>query len=342
METHQDMNNDKSPIHVWAKEIATQQNFSDPKLIYQGGHYAKEDVRNVIYEGLYQGKLAVLKVYDDPRHSDEPISQKRYLEDNASVILTAPEVYAYEIVTPNKGWFIMEKLPESGSFFTTPLSENDRKEFLNIFVEYRKNFPRKATREILLVENLPAHEFCAFRIGRWLEFVTKQELKSIFKDEQPLLDRNVFIPLYAKAMEVLRLEFSKREMIWCHGHFKPQEIYKVSDDKYYVTDFAHTRLYPEGYEFGFIIWADYLMSADWSESYESWKRGVRVWFDALRPVADELGIARYDDLIRASMIERVLGTILADVHASDIPNKNKIHRIEYLQKLLRELINHEQ
>ncbi len=328
----------KSNLQLWAEAIADRNSFKDFELIYTGIYYTPDSERNVIYSGTYNDKPAVLKVYDDPRLLDEPLSLKLFNENNKSEILAAPQLYAYDVVSSNKGWLIMEKLPEEGKFFKSPLSPEERKEFLEFFMEYRRNFPESPTRELYLAENLPSHEYHVFRINRWMSLATYKEKELIMKGEERVLNPEEFIPLYQKGLEVIRKEFCQRKMIWSHGHFKPKEIYKVSSDKFFLTDFAHTKMYPEGYEFGFMIWADHFMAVDWKIDYKEWRKGVFSWIEDLRHIAEEIKIEDYDNLIKASLIERILGTILADICATERLREEKLKRIDLLYRLFNELI----
>ena len=91
-------------------------------------------------------------------------------------------------------------------------------------------------------------------------------------------------------------------MIWCHGHFKPNEIYVVpKSNTYYLIDFAHTKMYPEGYELAFIIWSDHLMATDWKLDYSEWKRGIDEWVDIFKNLQSELGLTNFDELMKASL-----------------------------------------
>jgi len=323
----------KTQLHILAKEIAKETNFILGKEIYRGTYYSANNIRNLIFTGKYKNKPAVLKIYDDPRLTDEPVSQITFNRLNKSRILTAPKVYAHKIISPKEGWLIMEKLPEDGAFFTQPVK--DKKEFADLYLEYRMSFPLKSTRPLVLAENLPADEFHIFRISRWLELANAKESSAILIGEKPLLDPNKFIPRFKTALSVIRKEFKKRKMIWCHGHFKPHELFKTADRKmYYLTDFAHSKMYPEGYEFGFIIWADWLMYADWKLSYSEWKRGVKDWLGVLRPIARKIGIKDFNNLMKASLFERIIGMILADICASERPVGEKRKRIDLAYHLL--------
>ncbi len=355
---------DKTHLHIWAEEVIKKTGFVLNKEIYQGNYYVLDKIRNLIFDGQYQGKPAVLKIYSDPRLTYEPVVQDGFNEQNKSKILKAPEVYTYEMVSAKKGWLIMEKLSENGYFLKQPLEPKHRKEFLKLYLEYRKNFPNKPTRALTLSENLSAHEFHTFRIERWFQLANDKEAELVMLGEEPILKPAEFIPRFEKGLEIVRQEFKQRKMVWCHGHFKPHEIFKVPNEDiypapikdickassgrrgraisdrcgvYYLTDFAHTKMYSEGYEFGFIIWADWIMSSDWQMKYSSWKKGIDEWIKELRWAAKELNIKRFSSLIKASLVERILGTILADICATDRPTKEKKKRIALLYQLLDEL-----
>ena len=127
-------------------------------------------------------------------------------------------------------------------------------------------------------------------------------------------------------------------MIWCHGHFNPAEIFKHPKESiYYLIDFAHAKMCPEGYEFAFIIWSDWIMNADWRMNYSEWKQGIDDWISEFKWVAKKLNVKRFQSLIRASLVERSFGAILADICASDKARQEQIKRIALIYQLLNEL-----
>lgn len=327
---------DKTYLHDLAIKVSEETGFVLDAEIYRGNYYSSNKIRNVIFKGAYRKKPAILKIYDDPRLTDEPISQIAFSRFNKSKIIKAPVVYRHKIISPQKGWIIMEKLPDGGSFFTQPVK--DKKEFARLFLEYRANFPQHPTRPLTLAEHLSADEFHIFRISRWLELATAKEAEVVLSGGEGVLTPKEFMPRFEKALALIRKEFKNRKMIWCHGHFKPHELFKISDNSYYLTDFAHSKMHPEGYEFAFIIWADWMMSADWGMSYQNWKKGIDDWVKELEIIAKKLKIKSFHSLIRASLVERAIGTILADICASDIATKEKTKGIKMLYRLLDDIL----
>lgn len=327
----------KTTLEQWAYQIAKKRGFSIKKKIHKGYYYSKDHPRDLIYVGVYKDNSAVLKVYDDPRISYEPLAQKNFLKLNHSKLLKAPAVYDYQMVTCNKGWLIMELLPKNGKFFTSPLDSARRKEFLDVYIEYRKNYPKKPTRPLLMSEKLPADEFHIFRIGRWLEQATKVEANTRLTNTFFHLSIKDFIPLYIRSLQFMHKVFKDRPMQWSHGHFKPKEIYKTGN-RYYLTDFDHEKMYPEGYEFGFIVWSDWLLTGDWKMPYKPWRQGIDNWINDFKSIARKLKINNYGLLMRGCLIERALGTLLADVAASGKSKAEQIQRTNNLLRLIKELI----
>jgi hypothetical protein len=316
------------------KKIAKKNKFKIGRKIYQAYSQILKGFRNVIYSGkLSGGKEAVLKVYDDYRINDEPLSLKFYNKINKSRLLLAPRLYKYGILSAKSGWLIMEKLPQHAFCFKSPLNKEERKKFLELFLTYRRILPFRTAKRLNLVEDLPASQFHIYRLNKWLKLANDKEAMQGYK----ILEVKEIIPRFFKTVKLMEKAFAREPMIFCHGHFKPKEIAKVGD-KYYLTDFGHFKSYPLGYELAFMVWADWLIPANWKLSYRKWRKGVFSWLKDLKPIARELKIKDFTPLIKASIIERIMGTILADVCSTDKSKREKIMRVNLLYKLFDELI----
>ena len=327
-----------SELDERAQSIARRQGMSLGERLYQGTYYAGQP-RAVIYAGEYNGYPAALKVYDDPRPTDEPVALQAFLERNRSQRLVALQLYAFEVLTSRSGWFIMERLPTEAKSFTSPLDPTRRQEFLGLYREYRRNWPTEPTRPLSLPEQLLANEFNLFRVNRWFELASLREEERRLAGQEVLLDPATLLPRLRWVRQLINSEFARRRMEWSHGHFKPKELFHTpGSSRYYLTDFAHAKMYPEGYEFGIMVWADWLMTADWRLPYTAWRAGIDAWQNDLQPVAVELGIQGYRALMNASLAERTIGSILADVTAANRPPGEAQQRLALLTQLLDELI----
>jgi hypothetical protein len=331
--------NTAAGFDVWAKEISARTGFVLGEKIYQGNYYSDDFIRNAIYMGIWENKPAVLKAYDDPRLSDEPVSQETFLKNNRSQRLTAPALYKYEMETPKRGWIIMERLPADATPFRCPLSVADRATFAELYFEYRNNFPVKASRPLALAEKLPPNEFVRLRVAQWFKMAMEKEETRRLNGETLTLTAEEFLPRYLKILTVIDAELKNCPTIWCHGHFKPQELFHSKDDIYYLTDFAHSRMNPIGFEPAFIIWADQLMAADWRVPYIEWKHGIDEWLELFEKQPLRPNNKNFGRWIRINLIERALGTILADITASDRPADERAARCVLLFHLIDDLVN---
>lgn len=335
---------EKSLMLKLANKVIKETGLKSPRIIYQADYGNAGNLRNIIYQGIYRGKPSVLKIYDEARRVGEAASLAYFNKVNKSKKLIGPKVYKYKQISPFAGWYIMEKLPADGYFlsdsnYPNPLNQAQRKEFLEVYLEYKRCFPKKSFRPLLMSEKLPADEFHIVRIHRWFEMANEKEIELELKGEKPFLDTKRFFPLYFRAQEMIKKEFRPRKMLWSHGHFKPKEIfYSPKKNIYYLTDFAHTYFYPEGYELGFMIWSDWLMGANWKMKYSQWEKGIDSWTKDIFPVMRKLKMKNPKRLIKASLVERTLGTILADVTASNKPRREKKARLDLLLSFLGDLL----
>ncbi|MBI5037510.1 MAG: hypothetical protein HZC01_02300 [Candidatus Kerfeldbacteria bacterium] len=329
----------KTPLHHKAQQIAQERGFHIRKKIYEAWEPGRPIPRNIIYLGTWQDKPAAFKIYDERRLSDEPLALQAWLQHSTSTQLIAPALYDFAIASPHAGWLIMEELPTPGGFFASPLSVEARERFLQLYQWYRVEFPKQPTRQLSLAEKLPAAEYHQYRIYRWFEQAVHAEEARRLRHQPTLLSETEFPLLFRRAMAIIGKLFAGRAMVWSHGHFKPKELYHdETRDRYYLTDFAHVKMYPEGYELGFMVWADYLMSGDWRLPYAEWALPVRSWRRRLVRVAIGLGLREPAELIRGSLIERSLGTILADIVAREQPIEQQKKHLALLMQLLTELV----
>ncbi|MFH1611769.1 MAG: hypothetical protein ABH887_00660 [bacterium] len=334
---------DEVTILSTINRIAKANNFKIGEKIHEGVYYSSDNVRNISVGGCWGGRPAVLKYWNDPRMRDDAAAQVDYFNHNKSNVLLVPEIYIYERLSVNEGWVIMEKLPE-GNLLESPLSEDGRKQFLTLFSEYINTSEniKQPCRPLCLVETFSAYDFHRHRIDRWVELANKTEMELTIKGEKPVLDFKQFNSYFENGMKLLRYFYENQQMVWCpHSLVRPNKIFKTNESKYYLFDFCRAGMRPQGYELAAIIWGDWIMAADWRMSYTIWKEGIIGWISCLRDIEKKLNVGiesfggTFSRLIKAALIERVLGTILADVCANkDMSHEEKKERLRLLYKLL--------
>lgn len=304
---------------------------SQLKLLKQGNYYSKELVRSQVYSCEYQDKPAILKVYDDPRGNDEAAAMKAFHEYNTSEIIHCPKLLESDQLSSQKGWLLMEPMPSAA----TAVDHNNRQELLKVFFEYRLNFPEKSPLPLKLAEHLNSANFHLFRINRWLELANHKDADHLIETGQHLTDPVLLSQKLQYSLNLLREVFIDRPMIWSHGIFNRNKIFKISDQEYWLLDFGHTKLFPQGYELGLIIWADYIMSNNWRESTtHSWLEGIEKWCKEILPIAKKLKYPLPEKLLWGCLLERAWGTILADIISSEMPLEEKTARLKFLYALV--------
>jgi hypothetical protein len=328
--------NTEAAFDAWAKRLVAETGFVLDQKIYQGTFYEKDFIRNTIWSGTWKGEPAVLKAYDDPRMSDEPRALEAFNKNIASVRIRAPKLYASHMETPKRGWLIMEKL-SGGAFLSSPLSLGEKEAFVSLYIEYRENFSKDSTRPTTLLEELPPSEFHRHRMANWLRMAVEKEADRESRGEEPLLEQDRFLDQYKAVRHEIDREFSDRRMEWCHGHFKPSELYRMPNGSFILTDFAHCKMFPQGYELAFMVWADCFMK-NWHLPYEEWRRGIIDWRDVIHAREKSLRIWRLHELLRVSLLERCMGTLLADITASDRPREELERGRNLVQRLVNDLL----
>lgn len=329
---------DIGTFRSWAEEVCWETNFLPVQELSTGLYYSQRNIRSLTIGGTYQSHPAVLKLYDDPRVCLEPRGLRAFHEHNRSQVLTAPKLLASYMISAKKGWLIMEPLPEGGEWYPRPMSLEQRRIFLKLYQEYRTSFPTVSPDERSWSEHLTAGEFHSFRIARWFQLANDAIEEAAIFNRPAIIDPASFMPGYEWALAVIRKQFRGRAMIWSLGHFKAKEVYILNGgQRAYLIDFAHVKYYPEGYELAFMAWADWMMTDTWRWDRTVWRDGIESWSGDLVDLAAQLGYARPYELVRASLLERVVGGITADVLASDRSPEEKAGYLRHFLPLMRDL-----
>jgi hypothetical protein len=321
------------PLDAWGHEICMRHGLRRGEELRRTTHDLSDRLRNLIWEVEREGRPAVLKVYDDDLVNVEAESLRAFHESNRSRILTAPELYLFETTSLTKGWLLIEKLPGDGRFLESPLKEGERGRFVELFCEYRRNFPRRPNRPLALAEAQDAHRFHSYRTMHALETASTREQQRAFGDEPAVLEHGELLPRLESGMDRLREVFKDRELHWGHGHFKPSDLFEYADDRWAITDFGHTKMLPEGYEEALAIWWDQMIMAP-PQDYERWRSNIDDW--AKRFLDAEPQLDR--DLLSASLLERALATVLESIALEeDVAPEERRHRLELHYRLIDDL-----
>jgi hypothetical protein len=320
--------------------------FLPMNILKEGVYYDSSHVRDFVIKGVFGDSEAVLKCWIDPRPVFEPTMLIEMSHIFEGTRFRTPKVLSYEMETLFKGWMITEYV-KVGNFdrFPSHLSSSDQRRcFLEIYNEYRESFPSVSPLNPAMhlpIESCNAGVFHSMRISRWYGLAQEYCLKHSDENYFTIFDLNKF---FEKAFDKIYNYFLSVPMQWSHGHFKPDELLiSKNTSEIYLFDFAHVKHYPLGYELAFIIWSDACMSMDaWLLDYDAWDEYVETWIHDVANFSLLEGWERDDFLclLHISMLERLVGTLMADVISTDMLQvAEKKRRIEYLLRLGNQLLN---
>jgi hypothetical protein len=325
---------DQPGLEQWARAVADGRGIELREEMRRTTYAESDRLRNLMYDARFEGRPAVLKLYDDEVINVEAESLRQWHAVNRSAMLGAPELFADEIVSLTRGWLLIEKLPGDGRFLESPLSEQERERFLDVFVEYRANFPRSPNRPLALAERHDAFQFHTFRLMQSVEKASTREQEREFRGEDKVLDSDAFVRRLGRALERLRAVLSERPLHWGHGHVKPIDVFRYpGGERWALTDFGHTKMLPDGYEPAFAIWWDRLVQAA-PDDYGAWRAGIEAWSESFLARFDELD----RDVLEASLLERSLATVLDDlVLSGEYAADERAARLALHERLIDEL-----
>jgi hypothetical protein len=321
------------PFEAWAEEICTRQGLRQLEELRRTTHDVSDRLRNLIWEVEHAGRPAVLKVYDDDVVNVEAESLRAFHQTNRSRVLTAPDLLVFETTSLTKGWLLIEKLPDEGRFLESPLQKAERTYFVDLFCEYRRNFPRRPNRPLALAEAQDAYRFHSFRTMQALETASTREQQRAFAGEPAVLEHGELLPRLEAVMDRVRAVFKGRDLHWGHGHFKPSDLFEYADGRWAITDFGHTKMLPDGYEEALAIWSDQMIMGP-PQDYEPWRAEIDDWQQRFLKAEPELD----RDLLSAGLLERSLATLLESIALEDdMAPEERRHRLELHYRLIDDL-----
>ena len=321
------------PLERWAHEICAQHGLVFREELRRTTHDLSAELRNLIWDVEQDDRRAVLKVYDDDVVNVEAESLRDFHRSNRSGVLTAPDLYLYEIASLTKGWLLIERLGNDGHFLESPLEEGARERFVELFCEYRRNFPQGPNRPLALAEMQDAYRFHSFRTMQSLEKASTREQQRAFAGDPAVLEQSEVLPRLERAMDFIRAAFKERALHWGHGHFKANDVFVHGDGRWTITDFGHTKMLPEGYEEALAIWWDQMVTPV-PGGYGPWRAAIDDWVRRFLDAEPELD----PDLLQASLLERALATVLESIAlADDMAPQDRRARLERQYRLIDEL-----
>lgn len=232
---------------------------------------------------------------------------------------------------------IMEQLPKEAGTLRSPLSQEQRQDFLEKpFADLMQMKNRLAYREPIAAERLSVTDFVAQRFSAWRDLAERRS-----RDEQlPQEVWNDLLVLESKVLANIRQTYGESGLEWTYGLPKPDKFHQV-DEQYYLTDFKLIAMRPEGYDFAVAVWADGLMPVlantqlDTATAITEIRSRIQAWTTDWEVIAQRLGLPHDENKLRAMYAERIMGTIYADTIANrNLSPAEVSRRLMILKQLL--------
>lgn len=274
--------------------------------IYAGDYYSPSKVRSVVYTGFRDGAPVVLKVWCEPRGSQEPRYLERFLRvvGTSHPVFMAPALLGYHIITPHYGWMLMQPINTSLHVYTEPASMQAKLTMLELWRSYRNIFPQ------MEFTAPTADQVWAIYYARFMNWIRMAREAGHLRDGW----YKTCYELVPRALKVIH----GMPVVWAHGHFMNSQLFRQPDGRIALTDFAHCRFLPEYHEVALIIWQFFMdngMQLQWHEV----RAHLLEWVDA----ATKAGVPL--PTLRALLYDRFIGAVCADIGARNHPPEVREH-----------------
>lgn len=116
---------------------------------------------------------------------------------------------------------------------------------------------------------------------------------------------------------VLRERFPEIPLVFSHGHLTGSDIRKEGGDRYVLLRNIFFSWRPRHYDAAFNLWACPLHIRDNEYSFEKLRAYIEKWLDVYQQIPVLRGDPDFDRNMYAMLLERTIGSILADLGATE-------------------------
>lgn len=295
----------------------------------EGGRYIVRDV--VLFgEYLHEGsvKHAVLKIQGLGRETKEVEMARLFTAQNRSSLIRAPDIYLHRPWEAGCGYgFTISEDVGNKQIYIMPFANGKQMhEFARFYQEYREKAITRPWAEKPKVSNLAATRD---NIARWME--TGRGAENIAREDYvPYLSR--FYRLAAKYINSVPQSF-------LHGQLTANHIFKMHAG-YVLVDHKSWGWRPEWSDLAYNVWLSVLKIRNPSVTPEQAVRYVDSWIDAYKRIPVVKDDKDFDTSIRVLLLERVIGTLIADLRYGDYWSSEGRPYLRHILGLEHKLFDH--
>lgn len=295
--------------------------FLAKKEIYRGQIYDSQKVGSLIYQGIWQGKTAVLKLQGLKPEIEENQMVKHFNAQNKSRLIHVPVIYVHSPWQPKREFgFLISEYIEGQKIYQMPFATGEQmQDFALFYQEYRT---LALTRPWLEPEELNSLDFVKKRVSHWQKI----------SESRKRLSANEYLPYLTRFFPQAEKHVPGMPMVFSHGHMTANDIYKEADGTYVLFSNLFWSWRPQWYDLAFNIWACLQWIRDTSVTFEKLLAYIDEWLKVYRQIPAVKDDNDFERKITMMLLERTMGAILVDLGAADFYGLKR--NIKYFQHLL--------
>lgn len=320
-------------------EIAAETGFIVDKEISRGVIYDKDKVGSIIYSGMWYRRPSVLKIQLLKLRIDEGKIIDHLFHNRRNKLVRPPKLYRYSFWNESHGYgyTIMEKIEAPKIFEMPSATAEQMADFCRFYGAYRTSlFSATWIHPTWMVECRikNAWDYTKPRVENW---------KNICQSKGRLEEQD-YLPFYQEFMALGPEIFSGLTVIFSHGHLTANDIHKMPDGSYVLTSNLLWGYRPQWYDLAFNVWSCLLHIRDTKYTFEKMLEYINQWLAHYRQIPLIQKDKGFEKKILANLLERVIGSILADLGANDLFAKKENvkyqhHLLDLHQRLFKHLVS---
>lgn len=276
--------------------VCQETGFVVEREVFRGKIFDDNKVQTVVCVGVFEGRLATLKLQGLKLAIEEADLMAAFTAQNTSTVFRAPAVYRHMPFNESRGYgyTIMEYIDER-PLYGVVMSEDDENDFVAMYHEYKT----KAVVDPLFanMERVETKTFFA-RADNWMRIARS---KGVVDEEK--LGR--YRAAYDAAVTVLDVP-----VVFMHGHFTRKDLHRTLDGAVAFTSNAFWGYRPQWYDLAFFLW-ERLMTRE----LPNFPVQIDHFIELCQRIPCVAQDAQFERIFRALIKERAFGALVVDIGA---------------------------
>lgn len=293
---------DETKEKKWLSTIKRETGFSQEEQIYVGEG-------DVVYKGVYRGRPSILKIFNLER-KDEYDTIMAFNAQNKSKITSSPEIFHNKPFTQKQGYgFFISEFIDAPNIVTRPFPTPEELEGFAVF--YQDFRTRAVTRNFLprTEDNLLPKMIA--RVAGW------RKMNRYVSEED-------YAPRLATYYEALAEYYPKAQIVFQYATMHTDHLFRSPEGKFKLIDYHHfgyTFLYTDASMMVWHCWG--MMKKSPEYKLDDYLKVRADWMKALKSTTLVKQDKQFGRNFAISLMERSIGTLLADVGGSDFYKDKK-------------------